>query len=242
MADVIRDHSEAWTDADINSRTQHLIDIIFQIWPAPSGYRSNILAVVQRFGSDIGLVDLLQSGAIVPGQVLVPIPSGYEHVSATVTFEGKILYNGIEHQTPSAAGSAVRNGKSTNGWGFWAVETKDGPSLRALRAKLRRQMGPDVEDQNEDDDGDPQNEGGTSSRQELQFSFWTGFGQFVNDSDRPFSPKSPRRQNWMPIAIGTTRYRIDAVATTYSIEADNPGGEIRVDFNIIDDYPLFEKL
>lgn len=38
--------------------------------------------------------------------------------------------------TPSAAGCAVRDGRATNGWAFWAIETPTGKvTLATLRTR-----------------------------------------------------------------------------------------------------------
>jgi hypothetical protein len=50
---------------------------------------------------------------------------------------GEIVWDGAAYATPSSAGHAVRGGKSTNGWAFWAVETEAGKeTLATLRTRL----------------------------------------------------------------------------------------------------------
>lgn len=44
---------------------------------------------------------------------------------------GSIKFDGVNYDSPSAAGSVVRGGKATNGWAFWKV--KQGESLVKLR-------------------------------------------------------------------------------------------------------------
>ena len=38
----------------------------------------------------------------------------------------KLKLNGKRYDSPSAAGSAVRDGKSTNGWRFWTYKNDKG--------------------------------------------------------------------------------------------------------------------
>jgi hypothetical protein len=40
--------------------------------------------------------------------------------------DGQIRYNGVNYKTPSAAGSALRDGRATNGWQFWHYERAPG--------------------------------------------------------------------------------------------------------------------
>jgi hypothetical protein len=135
----------------------------------------------------------------------------------------------------------VRGGRATNGWGFWAVESKEGTTLRNLRNKLRRQLDPEEAGLEEGEDNELDDRASASTK-ELQYQFWTGFVEYVRDSDAPFLPKAPRRQNWMSIAVGTTRYHIDVVTSAFSLGPDLPGPEIRVDFYIANDHPFYERL
>jgi len=53
-----------------------------------------------------------------------------------VNADGSITWDRQTYATPSAAGAAVRGGKATNGWAFWAIETDSGKvALATLRAR-----------------------------------------------------------------------------------------------------------
>ncbi len=50
-----------------------------------------------------------------------------------------IVCGGIEYDTPSAAGSAVRDNKATNGWAFWEIKDSSGKSKGKL-SEIREQF------------------------------------------------------------------------------------------------------
>lgn len=86
-----------------------------------------------RYGTTVA--DLLSTGLLTPGTRLV---STYASASAdaTVNADGTITWDGHSYATPSAAGCAVREGRATNGWAFWAIETATGKvTLATLRAR-----------------------------------------------------------------------------------------------------------
>lgn len=77
--------------------------------------------------------DLLAAGLIEKGaQLTSTSPSAPG--TATVRADGSLDVAGAIYPTPSAAGSAVRDNKATNGWTFWALS--DGRTLHDLRALL----------------------------------------------------------------------------------------------------------
>lgn len=81
------------------------------------------------------LADLLTSGLLAPGTRLVSTYASYA-ADAVVNADGSITWDGQTFATPSAAGCAVRAGKATNGWSFWAVQTDNGKvTLATLRAR-----------------------------------------------------------------------------------------------------------
>lgn len=57
---------------------------------------------------------------------------------ATVDESGRIVIDGISYRSPSAAGSAVRGGKATDGWTFWKYRNQQGnwERLDKLRKRL----------------------------------------------------------------------------------------------------------
>ena len=67
------------------------------------------------------------------GTKLVARYKGTDYV-ATVTADGKYTMDGKEYGSPSAAGSAVMDGKACNGWRFWSIEGTQ-PAPRERKAK-----------------------------------------------------------------------------------------------------------
>lgn len=68
----------------------------------------------------VGISDLLAAGLLSDGDNLVST-NGQWPARAQIEAPDAIVYNGSRYNTPSAAGVAVRDGGSTNGWSFWAV-------------------------------------------------------------------------------------------------------------------------
>ncbi len=58
--------------------------------------------------------------------------------TATIDVSGRIMMGGIAYNSPSAAGSAVRGGKATDGWTFWKYRNQQGnwERLDKLRKRL----------------------------------------------------------------------------------------------------------
>lgn len=83
------------------------------------------------------LADLLQANLIEPGLVLFSDYKGVRY-EASVQADGKILLEGKEHKTPSAAGGAVtakHDVSAPNGWVFWQfLDANGNPKvLQSLR-------------------------------------------------------------------------------------------------------------
>jgi len=68
----------------------------------------------------VGIADLLAANLLLDGDNLVST-NGQWPAKARIEAPDAIVYNGIRYSTLSAAGVAVRDGGSTNGWNFWAV-------------------------------------------------------------------------------------------------------------------------
>ena len=85
----------------------------------------------------VKIADLMEAGLLSAGTTLEFTWTGYTDKHATVQPDGQLLLDGVPYATPSAAGTAVRDG-AVNGWEYWAVrdENKDLVSLAELRAKL----------------------------------------------------------------------------------------------------------
>ena len=85
------------------------------------------------------LRDLVEDGLVPQGTALISTSLSWP-ATAEVLADGTIDLAGSRYNTPSAAGKAVRNGKETNGWHFWALETPTGlVRLSELRTRCAEQ-------------------------------------------------------------------------------------------------------
>jgi hypothetical protein len=238
--------TSTWTDEAIESRTQALIDVILKIWSVPEGHVIETLARESTALFDLTLRDLVLAGVVSEGAVLVPSYRDLQHRTALLLSDGRIKIDDQVFDTPSGAGSYLRDGKATNGYSFWLLGGPDGPSLRLIRRKYfdLRQNGEDIGTLDFDE---LLTEDDTESVRELQLKFWQGFNRHVADCGSPFTTRAPRRQTWSSIAIGRSGIHIDAVFTTnigtmVSTRPNETGPELRVDLWIDDNDELFQKL
>jgi len=79
----------------------------------------------ETFVSGTSLHDLVQSGAIAVGTVLLPARDGYD-ATGEVNADGTITVDDVVYDSPSGAARAVL-GYGVNGWRFWLADTADGP-------------------------------------------------------------------------------------------------------------------
>jgi len=73
---------------------------------------------------------------ILPAGTEIVAPYKGRRYTATVTEEGKILYDGKVFNSPSGAGEFIRGGKATNGWQFWYFRDSSG-NLKELRVLMK---------------------------------------------------------------------------------------------------------
>ena len=69
------------------------------------------------------------AGVFKGGKVIYVTYKGKDY-KAWIYGNGRIKFNGQIYNNPSAAGSAVRGGKPTNGWSFWKYKDKNGNLVR----------------------------------------------------------------------------------------------------------------
>jgi hypothetical protein len=93
---------------------------------------------MQRGRSPVTLADLLGAGFLHTDQQLSFRRNSA--VTAHVTAEGTIQFEGTEYPSPSTAGKAAAGGTSTNGWVSWYV--KDGEQWSSLAALRNRHLAP----------------------------------------------------------------------------------------------------
>jgi hypothetical protein len=104
--------------------------------PAPQGEEGLPAAKRAHTFYGTGMQDLISAGLIEAGARLVSTMPMYP-ADATLNADGTITWDRGNYPSPSAAGAAVKGGKATNGWSFWAIETDTGKvPLSTLRSRL----------------------------------------------------------------------------------------------------------
>jgi hypothetical protein len=84
----------------------------------------------------VRLKELVQSGLLPPGTVLVPARDDID-VVAEIDEQGRIVCNETAFDTPSAAAVAA-SGRSSNGWTFWIADLPDGQRrLESIRSEYQ---------------------------------------------------------------------------------------------------------
>jgi len=132
-------NDDEWTEALISERTQAMIDMILEIWPAPAGL-SNMNRLAIDDTTNVSIADLIKLGHIKPGEILVGGRARFKHLEAVILPDGNIEFEGKVFETPSGAGKEATKLKAVNGWSFWKVGSETGPRLNAFR---RQALGQD---------------------------------------------------------------------------------------------------
>jgi hypothetical protein len=241
--DVVTTHADAWTDADIDARTETLIDALLAIWSVPADYRSTRIEATEAGTTYIEVMDLINAGLLQGAQRLYPTVRAYLDVEAYLTHDGRIQIGDQLFNTPSGAGRFLQE-KATNGWGFWAIDEDRRRTLRLLRDRFRkRAMLGDLAATDEDglDEGEGR-WGALESAPELQRDFWTGFRAVVEDNDSPFNIGAPLPQSSMGIALGRPGIALHASMRTTGSSTEDGGPEIRAEVHISDNHAWFDQL
>ena len=142
---------DQWTDRAIQDRTKALIEIILQIWPVPPGHTSGYSRSLPRIRRTVQLADLISAGVLAPGSSLVPRRKKHSHRVATLLADGSIEVDGVTHNNPTLAASAIA-GKRTGGWSFFMVDDGSQRSLRTIRSEYVATLSVDDEDDDSEDD------------------------------------------------------------------------------------------
>ena len=154
--DLLKTTADQWTDIAIQERTKALIELILRIWPAPPGHTSGYARSLPRIRRKIQLADLISAGVLAPGSRLLPRRKKHSHREATLLADGSIEVDGISHDNPTLAASAMA-GKRTGGWSFFMVDDGSKRTLKAIRTEYVAAISvededDDAEDEDEDDE------------------------------------------------------------------------------------------
>lgn len=123
-----------WTEAEIETRTNQLIQTVLAIWPVPSGHTGRVIDARDKSQEWIEVKHLVAAGLLEPGTVLTPRSGTWEAKQGVVRDDGSIEVDGQLFGSPSGAGRYVK-GSITNGWTFWRLA--DGRRLSDVRAAFR---------------------------------------------------------------------------------------------------------
>jgi hypothetical protein len=230
-----------WTDAAIEQRTAVLTDIILSIWKVPDGHVIHTMVDADATGGRTTIADLLRAGLLHAGDVLVPTWSSLSGARVVVREDGALMLNDAPYYSPSAAGSALRDGKATNGWSFWKLEGGAGATLDDLRSRI---TGEDVADDESDDDSDDEetdSSAETASIKDVQYRFWQGFVKHNIDAEAGLPLGLPRRRAIMAIPINKPKVNITAVCLSWS-SYEESSAQLRVEFRVFDNHPTYERL
>jgi len=128
---LVASAESTWAEAEIDARTDALIDAVLQIWPVPEGHEGVVVDPHEKSSGWIQIKHLVDAGLLAPGTVLTPRSGTWESRPATVRPDGLLDVDGKLFESPSGAGRYVK-GSHTNGWTFWGVP--DGRRLADIRA------------------------------------------------------------------------------------------------------------
>ena len=138
---VSADHIVTGLRKMLNESAALILDNVEVSLPEPKGKKGRKRG---RIPKSCELADLLQASLIQPGLVLFAEYKGVRY-EASVQADGKILLEGKQHKTPSAAGGAItakHDVSPPNGWTFWHFIDANGTPkiLQTLReAYLQKQ-------------------------------------------------------------------------------------------------------
>jgi hypothetical protein len=152
--ELLRTSPDQWTDGAIEARTNALIELILEVWPAPPGHKSGFTRAAPRLRRKVQLADLINAGVLAAGSPLAPRNKKHSHRQATLLADGSIEVDGTAFENPTLAASAIA-GRRIGGWSFFTVDDGSKRTLKALRTEYVAAMSVDDDDDDgEDDDED----------------------------------------------------------------------------------------
>lgn len=173
---------EDWSEERIAERTCSMTSALLKTWPAPEGHNPDpIKRTEQEAAGWVMLRDLVASGHLAVGTILVAREGSYEGRSATVTPDGLLEMGGKTYDTPSGAGKEVL-GRAVNGWTFWRLP--EGGKLMDVR---QRYLGTFVD------------------RKALYESFWRDVLEGIKNADPNWTQaSSPGSNSWITLPYGSS--------------------------------------
>ena len=149
---IVLEHSDNWSDADVEKRTVEIENVILQLWPVPEGHKVDVGASRSaKTKREVLLSHLLNDGYIKVGQILYPTQGKFAGRNAVVLEDGSIELEGQLFDSPSGAGRFLR-GRATGGWSFWSVNPESKQRLRDIRQQYIEALNSDVEVDDDDEE------------------------------------------------------------------------------------------
>jgi hypothetical protein len=170
-----------WCEERIDERTDSLTIALLETWPAPDGHNPDpIKRTEQESAGWVTIRDLVASGHLAVGTVLVTRAGNFEGRSATVTADGLLEMDGTTYDSPSGAGREVL-GRAVNGWSLWRLP--DGGRLMDVR---QRYLGTYVD------------------RKGLYDSFWREVLKRIKTADPHWTQASASSSSWITLPYGAS--------------------------------------
>ena len=144
---------DKWEDELIRSRSEELVRLIIEIWPAPEGHHSGFAAAKVKLRHNLDLSDLISAGCVLAGMTLTPRRKKDAASVATLLPDGRLDVNGKLYSSPSEAAKAIA-GAATNGWWYFLVDTEKRRSLRDIRSEYLESIAADFDDEESEEDPD----------------------------------------------------------------------------------------
>ncbi|WP_448256928.1 GmrSD restriction endonuclease domain-containing protein [Microbacterium aurum] len=135
--ELVDSNNSGWDENRIDARTEYMVSLLLQTWPAPEGHEGKVVDRTVRVSKATAKYSgLIDAGLLKVGAELVCTDSRWPDARATVLAGARVLYDGVMYESPAAAARIVRGG-SGNAWYFWRVG-QEGPLLTELRDQLLR--------------------------------------------------------------------------------------------------------
>ncbi|GAA1659502.1 GmrSD restriction endonuclease domain-containing protein [Microbacterium flavum] len=132
---LVDENSSGWDEHRIDARTEHMVSLLLQTWPAPAGHEGKVVDRTVRVSKATAKYSgLIDAGLLQVGAELVSTDHRWPDARATVLAGARVLHDGVTYESPAKAARVIRGGGG-NAWYFWRVG-ENGPMLTELRDVL----------------------------------------------------------------------------------------------------------
>lgn len=191
--------TEDWSEERIVERTHSMTSALLETWPAPEGHNPDpVKRTEQEAAGWVTLRDLVASGHLAVGTILIAREGSADGRHATVTADGLLEMDGKTYDTPSGAGKEVL-GRAVNGWSFWRL-----PGGGKLMDARQQYLGTYVD------------------RKSLYESFWREVLERINEANPGWTQSAPGSNSWIMLPYGSSlaRYVLAFTLTGPTVDLD----------------------